>query len=1047
MAVIREQRQFGVSPVRVVRADTGGQLIGQAMAQAGETFSDIMFKRAAVQAEKAGKEAALSVEAEKVVTFDPITQKPVAHTPPKPFGTIAAEAYQNVINQRFNQEIESDIKNRGTELALQFKDSANGSELYNQAMQDYVDQLKQNAGGMYGEYISSVGGEYRESTYLKLKQDEQDRARAEAKRISALQHADNVSNAIAMYSQMGPEADAMMPASTSIDEARAGVSSYSEAAIRNGQIRQARAAGIALFSINRVSDNNPYEAENDLRALAMGPAGLSSIKDPALKETMSEFAGDASAWEQVYGEISSQASNSIQRSILEDTIAAYNAESTRSFGETFSNITTGSSMDIGSEIEDIIAESRFVKSNISRGMAAGYSEDVASINAGGPAFQSRINTTIDALTSNLVRNANSVGDINAVSLALQRGDASSLSGGLQETVSQIITLSDGLGDKGIINTAVSSLDGIKVETAFFEAKANAEANANLSNLNNDLAGKLAIASQGDLASIISEFDAAASASGVTNADSERDLFENYLARAHIRLAIDETVTDSQLGAIENYIKFGTDSDLLTDSMKENLDTGNRYGAKDPARLNESMNTYIGGKHEQFRLEAQSAEQARIFNGILNGSANPNDQKTRETVEIAFGSQLAPENLPVFQNVLPETLYNQFSKFGDGTLDAMTELSLLNQWGVISTKVAPDGTSLKTNSYLSIPAEQRARLDAAITAMGIYGEGQSPEQLANSLKQINNAVSVMSLKENVDRVKSDLGGKSIEEFVMSEFKMSSFDPDVMGYAKTRLTIALSQIYSSGRQLTDLDGIVSIISEDLNSKYTQDPYVLGEGIPFDVEPAGRPVFGSTGGRKIETSGPSYTMYPLERTTGGYTEEFVDYASVYAGTTNLKFRPNGLAEDGGISYLVYEKVGNQYLPVSREVLDEQAGESVSIPLMISTNDSMFRNGLNKRAAAQQATIAEQEIAKAQEILTSQNEANALATIISESASSLETQLSSIGGIQTGTIRSFLRGDIDSMDRIYNTLSGYTEDRKTQQVMEILSTIENIRSQIGNQ
>jgi len=118
-----------------------------------------------------------------------------------------------------------------------------------------------------------------------------------------------------------------------------------------------------------------------------------------------------------------------------------------------------------------------------------------------------------------------------------------------------------------------------------------------------------------------------------------------------------------------------------------------------------------------------------------------------------------------------------------------------------------------------------------------------------------------------------------------------------------------------------------------------------------------------------------------------------------------------------------------------------------MISTNDSMFRNGLNKRAAAQQATIAEQEIAKAQEILTSQNEANALATIISESASSLETQLSSIGGIQAGTTRKFLSGDIKAMDRIYNTLSRYTGNSRTPEVIEILSTIENIRSQIGNQ
>lgn len=412
---------------------------------------------------------------------------------------------------------------------------------------------------------------------------------------------------------------------------------------------------------------------------------------------------------------------------------------------------------------------------------------------------------------------------------------------------------------------------------------------------------------------------------------------------------------------------------------------------------------------------------------------------------------------MFKNVLPETLYNQFSKFGDGTLNAATELNLLNQWSVISNTLDPNGMPLKTNAYLSISPEQRAKLDESLSVMEIYGEGQSQEQLAVIISRTNRALAIMSSKENIDRAKTDLDGKTIEQFVLSEFPSAAFSNDVKRYAQTRLTIALSQIYSDPTGALG-DGaksnIVKAIKNDLNSLYTQDFYIIGEGVPFDIEPLGRPQFDNRTYRlyidefgRGRSDAPSYTMYPLERTTGGYTKEFIDYVAVYAGTTDLKFQPNGLAEDGGISYLVYKRVGNQYLPVSREVLDEQAGESVSIPLMISTNDSMFRNGVAKQISAEQAIAEQEELVKAQEKLTSQNEANALATIISESASSLETQLSSVGGIQAGTIRSFLSGDIDSMDRIYNTLSGYTEDRKTQQVMEILSTIENIRSQIGNQ
>ena len=1068
MAVIREQRQFGLSPVRVVRAETGGQAVGQALAQAGETFSDIMFRRASVQAEKTGREAALSVESQNVVAFDPVTQKPVALTPPKGFGTIATEAYQNVINQRFNQEIESDIKNRGTELALQFKDSANGSELYNQAMQDYVDQLKENAGGMYGEYISNVGGEYRESTYLKLKQDEQDRARAEAKRVRQLQHADNVSNALSLYSQIGPEADAQMPASTAADMARSGQGSYTESALENKQLRQARAAGIALFSINRTGDEDPNSAQNDLQALAMGPIGLTHIKDPMLKKTMAEFANDKTAWSQVAGEIYREAETSIQRNILEDTVAAYNSEAIRSFSaeETSSRITTGDITSIGSEVDSLIEERRFVANSYIQERKLGRSEEVARSLSGLNDYNSKVNVVADALTNNLIRSADSVAEIQAASLALQRGSADGLTGDLYDTVSQIVSLSKGLGDKGIIDTAVSDLGGISAPIAFAERQAEEQANAELINLNDELATKLAMANQEDLESIRAEFDTAASAENVTNGQQQRQLFENHLARAHIRFAVDEAVTSSQLSAIEDYLRFGTDDNyLLSDSIKSNLNAANNYGAKDPSRLNESLSTYLGGKAEGFRLEAQRAETQRLVNSIIDGSANPNDKDTRVAVETGFGAQLTPENLPVFKNVLSETLYNQFSKFGDGTLSAAVELDLLNQWDLLSNTLAPDGTALKTNAYLSISAEQRAKLDEGLAVVRIYGENLSEELLAATIREVNNSLAAMSSKENIDRAKQDLGDKTIEQFVLSEFPMAAYSRDVKEYVQTRLTVALSQIYSTpNRTLGEgaRSNIVKEIKDGLNSVYTPDFYVIGEGVPFGVEPLGmaarerRPIieaFSPTMGNKeykltIDEFGegrsdlPSYTMYPLERTTGGHTKDFVNYASAYTQTKDIKFRPVA-SENGGTLYLVYKRVGSQYVPVTRELTDEGDGGSVSVPLMLSTNDTMFRNGIARRASRISDIEEAKEIAEAQEIMASQDKAIA----ISELVKPLESQLASVSGIQAGTVRKFFSGDVGAMNRIYNTLSGYTGDRRTPEVIEILSAIENIRSQIGNQ
>ena len=304
MAVIREQRQFGVSPVRVVRADTGGQLIGQAMAQAGETFSDIMFKRAAVQAEKAGKEAALSIESEKVVTFDPITQKPVAYTPPKPFGTIAAEAYQNVINQRFNQEIEFDIKLRASELASQFQNSPNGSELYKQAMDDYVNQLKENAGGMYGEYISGVGTDYTEMTYLNLKENE--KARARAQQIAAMEdnNLDVISQVQAAAAQVGAQQAAEMFPETALSLGAASglLDSSADNRFRKAY-RIALVRGDAEYIFNQAVNSGKYTQEELQlnRAAISTSSGSSRITIPELKQLLAPFSSNYSDWSEITG--------------------------------------------------------------------------------------------------------------------------------------------------------------------------------------------------------------------------------------------------------------------------------------------------------------------------------------------------------------------------------------------------------------------------------------------------------------------------------------------------------------------------------------------------------------------------------------------------------------------------------------------------------------------------------------------------------------------------------------------------------------------------
>ena len=137
MAVIRQRTQVFNRPFGVVRGDAGGARVGAAIAEVASTVSDIAYREAARYAQETGKKAGLAIRTSDVTAIDPKTNMPVAYKPPSNFCGIAAEAYQSMIDRRFEDSVLTELQTKGAEFA----DKASNSAQYLELMTNYVEEM------------------------------------------------------------------------------------------------------------------------------------------------------------------------------------------------------------------------------------------------------------------------------------------------------------------------------------------------------------------------------------------------------------------------------------------------------------------------------------------------------------------------------------------------------------------------------------------------------------------------------------------------------------------------------------------------------------------------------------------------------------------------------------------------------------------------------------------------------------------------------------------------------------------------------------------
>lgn len=171
--VIRRTQQAFNQPIGVVNMDTGADQVGLAFAEAGEQLRRTAFKIDAQEAKRVGEETAAAADL-RALDAD---GKPVALGAPEGFGRIARESYRNVIERRFFEQMDSDIRLKSKELAVKYDRSPLE---YDNAMQAYLDGMAKNSEGRFQRFIIDAGTVVKESTHLGLVQAARNRARTQS---------------------------------------------------------------------------------------------------------------------------------------------------------------------------------------------------------------------------------------------------------------------------------------------------------------------------------------------------------------------------------------------------------------------------------------------------------------------------------------------------------------------------------------------------------------------------------------------------------------------------------------------------------------------------------------------------------------------------------------------------------------------------------------------------------------------------------------------------------------------------------------------------
>ena len=143
MAVIKrfQGNQVFNQPVGVVRPSSAGVQFGQAMQRVGTQMFQAAYEREVVNQKQLGKEAGMQVNIE----LRDADNKLVIAKAPEGLSPVAERAAQPVIDKRYVDALNIDMKNRAATIRADYKNDPEG---FDEAYSAYVNETIDQAGNM-----------------------------------------------------------------------------------------------------------------------------------------------------------------------------------------------------------------------------------------------------------------------------------------------------------------------------------------------------------------------------------------------------------------------------------------------------------------------------------------------------------------------------------------------------------------------------------------------------------------------------------------------------------------------------------------------------------------------------------------------------------------------------------------------------------------------------------------------------------------------------------------------------------------------------------
>ena len=174
--IIRQKQQAFQRRINVINLDTGASQVGEAMSRAAQSIASAVEPFARDEAIKRGTNLAKEIKRQNLITFDEEGQ-PNGITAPREFGLVARQAYEQVIERRFNESMLEELQNKSAELARKYPDP----KAYDQMYGKYLESMDNAASGRFAEYIANEGGKIFTKTRTALEIEAEKRRIANAK--------------------------------------------------------------------------------------------------------------------------------------------------------------------------------------------------------------------------------------------------------------------------------------------------------------------------------------------------------------------------------------------------------------------------------------------------------------------------------------------------------------------------------------------------------------------------------------------------------------------------------------------------------------------------------------------------------------------------------------------------------------------------------------------------------------------------------------------------------------------------------------------------